>query len=403
MLTRHLPSLLTRITFLLPAALLFCLPAAGLSSTELLDEANVIFSSPRTAALGGIHAAQADDLSVLFTNPAGLRGMERQVRVAELNFGVSGPMFTMASIIVEGLDNDIEEVIARPEVSDLIAGLYAGFSIVGPLSFGYVENGFGLGITTGSAIKMEGTGVDSVRMNLYERLLVSAGYAFPLPPVPQWGGELAAGFVVKGYLSGRAGFSSSVVDLADTISSLDADLVLNDPFDLISGLALDVGLRYWWDQRFAVGLTLGNLVAPAVINRYTTLQGFLDGDGPASRDYARIPQNLSLGVMYSPPLGALARHVTRITLYADYRNIIDFWVAPEESENILLKFSVGTEITLLQVLDLRLGFSRGLPAAGLGLDLTYFRLNTAVFGTELSTEPGFQSVYNVMFGVEVPL
>lgn len=403
MLTTRLRRVSTFLSPLLPALLLFFFPVHELPAAELLDEANVVFNSPRTAALGGIHAAQADDLSTLFTNPAGMRAIEREVRIAEINFGVSGPMFTMASIIVEGFDSDIEDVLARPEVSDLIASLYAGFSVVGPLSFGYVGNGFGVGVTAGSAVTMEGVGVDSVSLNLYERLLVSGGYAFSLPPVPQWGGELAAGFLVKGYLSGRAGFTSSVVDLADTISSLDADLVLNEPFDLISGLALDVGLRYWWDQRFAVGLTVGNLVAPAVVNRYATLQGFLDGESPLRRDYARIPQNLSVGVMYSPRLGTLERYITQITLYGDYRNIIDFWVASEQAENMLLKFSVGGEITLLQVLDLRLGLNRGLPAAGLGLDLTYFRMNAAVFGTELSTEPGFRSVYNVMFGVEVPL
>ncbi|TVQ41243.1 MAG: hypothetical protein EA384_00535 [Spirochaetaceae bacterium] len=372
-------------------------------ATELLDESNVVFLSPRTAAIGGVHAALADDMSTLFTNPAGFRAVEPQLRVAEMNVGVSGPMLTMAGIIAEGMDSDIDDIIARPDVSNLIASLYAGFSLVGPLSFGYVGNGLGIGVTAGSVFTMEGIGIDSVDLNLYQRLLVSGGYAFALPPVPQWGGELAAGFLVKGYLSGRAGFSSLVLDLPDALQSLDADTILNEPFDVITGLALDVGLRYWWDDRFAVGLTVANLVAPAVINRYATLQGFLDNDGPESRDYARIPQNVSLGALYSPELGSLQRYVTRITLYGDYRNIIDFWTAGEQAENIVLKLSLGSEITLLEVLDLRFGFNRGLPAAGLGLDLTYARLNAAIYGSELSTEPGFRSVYNVLVGVEVPL
>ena len=389
------------IALLAGAALM--LPAPFLRATELLDEANVVFISPRTAAIGGVHAALADDMSTLFTNPAGFRAVEPQFRAAEVNFGIQGPMLTMAGIIAEGMDSDIDDIIARPEVSDLIASLYTGFSVVGPLSFGYVGNGFGVGVSAGSAFSMEGVGIDSVDLNLYQRLLVSGGYAFSLPPVPGWGGEFAAGFLVKGYLSGRAGFSSLVLDLPDVIGSLDADTILNEPFDVITGLALDVGLRYWWDDRVAVGLTVGNLLAPAVVNRYASLQGFLDNDGPESRDYARIPQNVSIGALYSPELGRLQRYISRITFYGDYRNIIDFWTAPEQAENILLKFAFGSEITLLQVLDLRFGLNRGMPAAGFGLDLTHVRLNGAVYGTELSTEPGFRSVYNVLVGVEVPL
>ncbi|TVQ97357.1 MAG: hypothetical protein EA403_15090, partial [Spirochaetaceae bacterium] len=373
------------------------------ASPVLLDESNVRFVSPRTAAIGGVRAALADDMSTIFANPAGFRAVESQFRLTELTVGVSGPMFTMASIIAEGLDGDISDVLSRPEVSDLIASLYAGFSMVGPLSFGYVGNGFGVGVTAGSFFTMEGLGIDTVDLNLYQRLLVSGGYSFLLPPVPNWGGEFAAGFLVKGYLTGRAGFSSLVLDLPDTLGSLDGDLILNEPFDVISGLALDVGLRYWWDDRAAVGLTVANLIAPAVINRYATLQGFLDNESPAQRTRARIPQNLSVGALYSPELGALERYVTRVTLFADYRNIIDFWTASEQAENIVLKFAFGTEVTLLEVLDLRFGFNRGLLAAGLGLDLTFMTLNAAIYGDELSTEPGFQSVYNVLLGAEIPL
>ena len=42
-------------------------------------------------------------------------------------------------------------------------------------------------------------------------------------------------------------------------------------------------------------------------------------------------------------------------------------------------------------------------AAGLGIDLTFLRLNLAMFGQELSTEPGLAPTYNVILGVEFRL
>jgi hypothetical protein len=54
----------------------------------------------------------------------------------------------------------------------------------------------------------------------------------------------------------------------------------------------------------------------------------------------------------------------------------------------------------MEILDVRLGFSQGLFAAGLGIDLYYFDMNLAMFGTERSTEPGMAPVYNLQLGFE---
>jgi hypothetical protein len=46
------------------------------------------------------------------------------------------------------------------------------------------------------------------------------------------------------------------------------------------------------------------------------------------------------------------------------------------------------------------GFNEGYFSAGLGLDLTIFRLSLTMFGSELSTEPGLRPVYNLILGLE---
>ena len=393
--------LLLRLVFVLVALS----PAPmGVSAAEILPDDNVFVTAPRTAAMGGVHAAQADDTTSLFSNPAAFRSVEPEFKAAELAFGVSGPVFTVSSIVFEGFSSDIDDVLTSPDVNSLLQSLYAGFSLVGPLSFAYVGEGLGFGVTASNGVVAEGTGASILDFNIYQRLLMSGGYAARIPLPGTVPGELDAGFLFKGFVTGRSGFSTGILDLPDTLGSIGPGTVLDEPFDLITGVGIDVGTRYAPNQVWAFGLTVQNLIAPAVINQYSSLRAFLENEQPVARPAGRIPQNVSVGVEYTPPLSpGFGRHVSDWKLYFDYRDIIDFWAAPETAENILLKFSLGSEFTMLQVLDIRLGFARGLPAAGFGLDLTRFSLSAAMFGTELTTEPGFKSLYNLLIGVTFTL
>jgi hypothetical protein len=391
----------------LPLALVFSgafLLPGGLGAAEIIPDDNVFVPAPRTAAMGGLHAAQADDTTSLFSNPAAFRSVEPEFKAAELAFGVSGPVFTVSSIVLEGMSSDIDDVLTSPEVNNLLQSLYAGFSLVGPLSFAYVGEGLGFGVTASNGVVAEGTGASVLDFNIYQRLLISGGYAARIPTPGNMPGELDAGFLFKGFVTGRSGFSTGILDLPDTLGSIGPGTVLDEPFDLITGVGIDVGTRYAPNQIWAFGLTVQNLLAPAVINQYSSLRAFLENEQPVARPAGRIPQNVSFGVEYAPPLSSgFGRHVSDWRIYFDYRDIIDFWAAPETSENILLKFSLGSEFTMLQVLSIRLGFARGLPAAGFGLDLTRFTFSAAMFGTELTTEPGFKSVYNLLIGVTFTL
>jgi hypothetical protein len=211
---------------------------------------------------------------------------------------------------------------------------------------------------------------------------------------------LDVGFLLKGFFTGRSRFASTILDLPDTVDSLGPDMLTDQPFDLTTGVGVDMGLRYTPVMPLTLGLTVQNLISPAVVNQYSSLQAFLDSEAPTDRVRARIPQNISFGLMYRPALGPIAsRHVSDLKILLDYRDIFDFWVAPRQAENIVMKFSLGTEITLLGLLDVRAGFFQGLPAAGLGIDFGAMEVDVASYGTELSTEPGFRSVYNLAFGV----
>jgi hypothetical protein len=109
-----------------------CLVPIGLVSTQQYVD-RIDIASARSTALGGLHAALTDDLYSLFNNPAGFQSLERELRFAEMTLGLSGPIFDIAGLIIEGIGGaDIAALLLDPEVQDLLNGLYAGMNLVGP-------------------------------------------------------------------------------------------------------------------------------------------------------------------------------------------------------------------------------------------------------------------------------
>jgi hypothetical protein len=375
-------------------------PAAPAEETRLLSEDTVYIPSPRLSAMGGTHAALSDDLATFYSNPAGFRTAEPKLQAAELGFRLRGPAFTITNLIVEGSQEDIEDVLTDPEVTRLFSTLYTDLALIGPLSYGYIGDGLGFLISNNNGLSMESEGTSTISLSLYQRLVLAGGFALNIPFERGVESGLDVGFLLKGFFTGRSRFSSTILSLPDTISSLGPDSLTDEPFDLVTGMGIDLGVRYTPVAPLTLGLTVQNMLSPAVVNQYTSLQAFLDNEPPIDRERAKIPQNVSFGLMYRPDLGpSLSRHIHDFKLLFDYRDILDFWVAPRQAENIVLKFSLGTEVTLLRILDFRAGFAQGLPAAGLGIDFGAMEFDLSTYGQELASEPGFRSVYNVALGV----
>ena len=53
--------------------------------------------------MGGYHAALTDDLTSLFSNPAGFQSVEPVLRISQTTFGLSGPLFDIAGIVMDVL------------------------------------------------------------------------------------------------------------------------------------------------------------------------------------------------------------------------------------------------------------------------------------------------------------
>jgi len=366
------------ITLLALCAVTFSLQAVE-PSVELL--------SPRDAALGGRHVALTDTFSSLVNNPAGFYTAPEQLSITEITIGLKGPMFSLADAIIGGEMSDL---------SELINGIYAGLDLLGPLSFGYVGEGLGFGVYNQTNLRLWSNNSLTANVRAWDDIVLTGGYAYRMP----FSGDaqaLDAGVLLKGGFRGTIDGGISVVDIMD----LNVGTLLDEPFRFTSFIGMDLGLRYSIGEKWVVGMVGRDVYTPTLTNEYADYNDFINGVAPTADNlYDTMQFKLDLGMMYRPQADLTRYSISDIKILLDYKDVLDFWIYPELSTNPLLHIGIGTEITLMEILNVRVGLSEGLFAAGLGLDLSHFTLNVAAFGTERSTEPGLAPVYNLQLGLE---
>jgi hypothetical protein len=370
-------------------------PAALPAGSFLFDATQ--FPSARMSALGGTHAALADDISVLLSNPGGFRSAGPQLSVAELTTNLSGPIFSIADVAfrIAGSASP-SSLLLEPEVQKLLTSLYAGATINGPLALAYIGNGLGFGFfnSTSASFSTQGT-VPTVTTTMKEDLLFIAGYGFRIPLPDKSLSTLDVGFSVKGFTRAGIQWSESILSFFSLFTSPSSGGLTGQPFTLDLGFGLDVGALYNWNSFISVGLAARNVFSPVVRSAYTSLDAFSSGGTPTMSN-GNAPLDLSLGLLLTPRLGFLENYLSNPKIMLDYGDIIDFWTHPDTASNPILHVGLGVEVTLLDVLALRGGFGDGYFSAGAGINLTAFRLDLTMFGRELSTQPGLRPSYNLI-------
>ncbi|MCK5198867.1 MAG: hypothetical protein KAR21_10975, partial [Spirochaetales bacterium] len=356
----------------------FSLFIFSLSAADFYERPITIIS-PISSALGGPHVTMNDGFSSLMNNPAGFYSSESEFSIAEITMGLKGPVFDIANLIIS---EDMAEIPA------MLQGIYAGMDLLGPVSFGYVGEGLGFGIYSNSYSTISSSGPLTVKADIGSEIILTGGYAMRLPfPLPETH-LVDAGMLLKGTFRGELSFEESALN----IMSIGMDTLTSEPFSFITGIGVDLGLRYSYLNRITLGLVGRDVYSPTLHNVYANIEDFTSGAEPSQTLKGIVPFALDLGVMYSPDFESKNLFISDIKIYIDYYDIFDFWLYPELAVNPILHIGIGTEISMLSILDVRAGFNQGLFSAGLGLDLYYFKMNLAMFGTELSTEPGLQPV-----------
>ncbi|MFW5717938.1 MAG: hypothetical protein ACOC0E_10890, partial [Spirochaetota bacterium] len=272
---------------------LLLLIVAAVSSAQNADDFSI--PSSTTAALGGPHRAWADGFPVLFTNPAGLLDLEPRFSYSELTVSASGPIFSIAGIVAQGLGGgDLGTLLASPSVQSLLSGIDARFSITGPVSFGYVGAGMGFGIFNDTQLLVVSRGVSSLELRLGERFVLRGGYALDVPLPESLNSRLGVGVGLKGFVRGDAVVSTTLLTLPSLFESLGPDLLIDAPFELISGIGIDAGIRFVWSDLVAGALTVDNLYSPSAVVEYSSVSGFADGTASAgATEYDTYPQEIN--------------------------------------------------------------------------------------------------------------
>ncbi len=383
-----------RIGFL---SIIFALVVVSLSAQVIEDPLN--FSNARFTALGGSHAALADDVMTLFNNPAGFRSVEFELLISELTIRVTGPVFDITNAMVLAAGG--QDLMSNPALLDLIGNLFTGIELIGPVSFAYVGSGIGVGIFNWGNMGFETIGPLAIKSYFTENLLLVGGYTFRIElPYENY---IDIGASLKALLRGKTASSRSFPEFLNALLTDPGSLFMGGAFALSVGGGADAGILYSLGKILSVGVVARNAYTPTLRTPYATFSGFLGGTPALPSEYGLVPLDLSAGVKVTPPLGALDYYIGRLTLLLDYTDMLDSITHPATARNWLLHFNLGLEIVLLDVLSLRGGISEGLFSAGLGLDLGLFQLNASMFGSEESGQPATRPVYNMILGISFKL
>jgi hypothetical protein len=344
------------------------------------------FASTRERSMGGTHVALADDYSVLLDNPAGLASAPAKFSAAELGLHAIGPVFDIANIVVGGGD-------PTTAITDFLAAsgykLYAGMGITGPLAFGYTGGGLGFGLFNASRLLVNVSNISSINVTAAEDLLLTGGYAlrFDLGK----GNGLALGVSAKGYVRGAISPTMGIVEAMGKLSNPLS--LLTDNFALTTGIGLDAGIRWDWNNQIAAAIACRDLFSPAIVTEYAHASDFVSAL-PGTTRTDTLDRSLDFGLMWAPPLGRLGQVIDSLVFALDYRDILD--LASPLPRNPILNVGLGLEARFLEIVTLRAGIDEALLSAGLGLDLGVFKLNLAAYGAELGLDPGNRPYYNLL-------
>lgn len=344
-----------------------------------------ISTSARAAALGGLHAALADDPTTLFSNTAGLRSVKPQWTFSEVTLSFYDSAAAIAA-----------EAIAGTGGSG--ADRRGTFSLWGPVALSYVGKGWGFGIFSSMNVYVHTWGPSpAAREMLEDNLVLIGAKAFRIPLPVRWQSTLDLGLSLVGFGSYRGVTDTDIRQVLQSSVSLTELLASVTNFRRAIGGSVELGVLYSFRNLFSFGLTGRNL-SFIQFRDFSSLMGYLSGE-PSSSWYNFLPLDITAGVLFRFPLGRLGRYISDLKLMADYHNIFDFLFYPPGATNPLLHIGLGIELGLLQIVSLRAGYYQCLPSVGVGLDLTLFTLNFAYFGREMSSEPGGYPVYCYSIGL----
>lgn len=342
--------------------------------------------SAKTAGYAGDHSALEAGFDTLGTNPAALAYVTKEWSFSRIAARVSGPLFDIPSVMQsDDIATGILDLVARNK------GIYFGANITGPLAFGKVDKNFGFGVFNRSITTADIPSLTNATILAGEEFLLTGGYGITLYEKDKQ--SIAAGIQLKGF------FQTFLMEKGTSLTVLNAftHFQVNDlPTVLSTGFGLDTGFMYR-NGAFNAGLTCKDLYTPVFTTKYTDFTAFKTGKSGSSVAAARLDPYLSAGIEYAFPVPNTWITLTGWKVMADYRDVLDLF--KPVYRNPILNVSIGTEAVLLDIISLRAGLNETYLSTGIGLDLTLFQIDLAMYGSELGIDPGKRPLLNIDFSL----
>jgi hypothetical protein len=357
-------------------------------------EDRISYPFTRLSALGGYHAALADDMSVIFNNPAGFQNVGTLMHCSELTLHAAGPIFDITGMLIEALNGG--DITTELMSSGILQGLYADIELAGPLSFAYIDHGIAFGIFNWADMNIQESSAVSYSARARENILFGGGYAFRIPLPEKTRSQLDIGFFTKMLFQGALFTEKDMLGLVSIINN-PTSLIFEEPFHFTFAIGVDAGIRYSINDIISFGLVCRDAYTHAFSFNYSSINGLRGDEEPVATN-SQVPLDLATGVVFSPRLRILSRWISTLKFMLDYNDILAPVTHPDTVKHWFLNLSYGMEVELMDVLSLQFGFSQGLFTSGLALDLALFRFYLAMYGTEASIEPGLKPVYNIALG-----
>jgi hypothetical protein len=338
---------------------------------------------PGLEGSGGAYSAVAEGFDTLSTNPAALAFVDREWSFTRLACEVSGPLFDIPSVFeADDMTTGILDLVKENN------GVFIGANMTGPIAFGKVERNFGFGVFNRSMTNVNVPSITKAKLIAGEELLFVGGYGLVL--YEKGPHTVSGGLQLKGFFQSFVYEDDTAIQVLNTFTNFDTNGI---PAVLSTGFGLDVGAIYRYDKRLSASLSCKDLYTPVFSTRYANYGDFLKGDPDSDTDYDRLTPNLTVGTAYEIPLPEHWTTITRWNLMFDWRDALSVFRIIHR--NTILNFAVGSEVELLDIVYLRAGIRDAYLSAGLGLDLSAFKIDFAMYGTELGLEPGDRPLLNI--------
>ena len=363
--------------------LLFLFLSCGLLSAEtIIEEPHLFPMSPEIMAQGGSYVAVAEGYNSIFTNPAGFAEGDPSLTLPSLNFWVhANPLRYLGHFL--GGNHNTDYLL--DEATD------GGFGIGAATGLAYVGNGLGLGLVMQVDSFIYGPQATGLAGDTLATLSLVGGYAVSFNIL---GVDMSVGAALRPFARIHTPLSSDAAyELLTAFAGKKSIFgALNNKATLHgTGLGIDLGLIAKMGS-FRLGVSfrdVGNTPINYKSSSFETVISYLGTnlvfpEGNATSDTYVIPMTINAGLAFYPMWGN-SDSALDIVLHSEIRDLAAFF---EGERDMLTHLHVGAEVRLWESFALRGGLNQGYVTFGLGLELSFVKLDLAYFTRELGDRYG---------------